>query len=131
MASQEPETPIQLSDEFKAAMKEWTELKQMLKKAADDLKPAKIREKELKLYVSGYMKAQKIDTCNLRRGKVKCSTKQSKKPINKQVIRTGLLTFFDGNQERMEGAWDAIENAREVRETNSLRVSGLNTPSDE
>ena len=127
----EEQEPIQLSDEFKAAMKEWTELKQMLKKAADDLKPAKIREKELKLYVAGYMKSQKIDTCNLRKGKVKCSTKTTKKPINKVVIRTGLLAFFDGNQDRMEAAWEAIENARETKETNSLRVSGLNKPNDE
>ena len=127
----EEQEPIQLSDEFKAAMKEWTELKQMLKKAADDLKPAKIREKELKLYVAGYMKSQKIDTCNLRKGKVKCSTKTTKKAINKNVIRTGLLAFFDGNQDRMEAAWEAIENARETKETNSLRVSGLNKPNDE
>lgn len=123
--------PTELSDEFKTAMKEWTELKKMLKKAADDLKPAKQREKELKLYVQGYMKAKKIDTCNLRKGKVKYSSKTTKKAINKETIRNGLLTFFEGDDQRTDAAIQAIEDAREEKETQSIRLSGLKESGEE
>ena len=120
------EEPPQLSPEFRTAMKEWTELKKVISTAQKDVKSLKNREKDLNLFIKGYMKSQKIDQCNLKKGKVKFSVKESKKGINKDTMKAGLLTFFDGDEQRTSAALEAIENARETRELQSLRVTGLN-----
>ena len=44
------------------------------------------REKNLKTYIKGFMKSNKIDQCNLSKGKVSLSTKASKKALSRQTL---------------------------------------------
>lgn len=121
----------ELADEFKIAMKEWVELKKNLTSARKDLKVLNTREKELNLYIKEYMRIQKIDTCNLRRGKVSLSTKSTRKGLTKDTIRNGLLSFFEGDTQRADAAMEAILDNREITERHVLSVSGLKTQDEE
>lgn len=120
-----------ISDEYRSSMKEWVDIKNVIKSATADLKKLRDREKNLNTFLKGYMKANKIDTCNLRKGKVKCSTKQSRGAVTKKTIQEGLFEFFDGDEERTKAAIECIERKRAVKETTSLRLTGLKVPADE
>ena len=118
-------TPGELTGEFKDSMKEWVELKTVLKNARTDLKTMNDREKNLKTYIKGFMKSNKIDQCNLRKGKVSLSTKSSKKALTADTIKKGLAAFFEGDEHRIVAAFDAIQDNREVTERQVLTLSGL------
>ena len=51
----------EITDEFRAAMASWVELKTQLSAARNDMKVLNQREKELKEYIKNYMKNQQID----------------------------------------------------------------------
>lgn len=123
--------PTQLADEFKNAMKEWVELKKVITEARKDLKSLSDREKNLKTYIKGYMKSTKIDTCNLRKGKVSLNVKQSKKAINAKTIEDGLMKFFENDIERTQAAIGAIQDSREVTERETLSLRGIKTSDEE
>ena len=118
-------TPGDLTDEFKNAMKEWVDLKTVLKNARGDLKTMNDREKNLKTFIKGFMKSNKIDQCNLRKGKVSLSTKSSKKALTADTIKKGLAAFFEGDEHRIVAAFEAIQDNREVTERQVLTLSGL------
>jgi|TARA_R110000851_G_scaffold182392_4_gene331535 hypothetical protein len=118
-------TPGELTDEFKNSMKEWVDLKTVLKNARGDIKIMNDREKNLKTYIKGFMKSNKIDQCNLRKGKVSLSTKASKKSLTADTIKKGLAAFFEGDEHRIIAAFDAIQDNREVTERQVLTLSGL------
>ena len=123
--------PSDLPDEFKMAMKEWIELKKVITGASKDLKGLRDRERNLKTYIKGFMKANKIDACNTRGGaKVSYNSKASKKGITKKTITDGLLKFFNGDQEKTQSALDSIEQSRESTERQTLTLKGLK-PTDE
>lgn len=123
--------PNQLAQEFKDAMKEWVELKKVITEARKDLKGLSDREKNLKTYIKGYMKSTKIDTCNLRKGKVSLNVKQSKKAINAKTIEDGLMKFFENDIERTQAAIGAIQDSREVTERETLSLRGIKTSDEE
>ena len=123
--SDDDNTVGELTPEFRTAMKEWIELKGVLTNARKDLKGLNDREKNLKTYIKGFMKSNKIDQCNLRKGKVALSTKAAKKGINKDTIERGLHAFFEGDEGRVSAAIEAIQENREVTERQVLTLSGL------
>jgi hypothetical protein len=120
-----------VSDEFRSSMKEWMDIKKVIKEARASLKKLTDREKNLATFLKGFMKSNKIDTCNLRKGKVKYSSKQGKKAITKKTIEEGLVEFFDGDHERAKAAIECIERKRELKDTQTLRVSGLKSKGDD
>ena len=71
------------------------------------------------------MKSNKIDQCNLRKGKVSLSTKSSKKALTADTIKKGLAAFFEGDEHRIVAAFEAIQDNREVTERQVLTLSGL------
>ena len=117
--------PGELTDEFKNSMKEWVDLKTVLTSARADIKTMNDREKNLKTYIKGFMKSNKIDQCNLRKGKVSLSTKASKKALTADTIKKGLAAFFEGDEHRIVAAFEAIQDNREVTERQVLTLSGL------
>ncbi len=119
--------PTELAPEFRDAMKEWVELKTVITQARKDLKGLSDRERNLKTYIKGYMKSTKIDTCNLRKGKVSLNIKQAKKAINTQTIENGLMKFFENDVERTQAAIESINNSREVTERETLSLRGIKT----
>lgn len=125
------ESAAHISDEFRSSMKEWIEIKKIIKEARASLKKLTDREKNLATFLKGFMKSNKIDTCNLRKGKVKYTSKQGKKAITKKTIEQGLLEFFDGDKGRADAAIECIERKREIKDTQSLRVSGLKNKTDD
>ncbi len=120
--------PTDLPDEFKMAMKEWIDIKQVITGASKDLKGLRDRERNLKTYLKGFMKANKLDACNTRGGaKVSYNAKPAKKGITKKTIEQGLLEFFGGDQTKTSAAIEAIENNREQVERQTLSLRGLKT----
>tara|TARA_R110002074_G_scaffold319943_2_gene490371 strand:+ start:2356 stop:2742 length:387 start_codon:yes stop_codon:yes gene_type:complete len=123
--SDDDSTMGSLTPEFRGAMKEWIDLKQVLTNARKDIKALNDREKNLKTFIKGFMKSNKIDTCNLKRGKVSLSTKSTKKGMSKDTIERGLTSFFDGDEHRVTSALEAIHENREVTERQVLSLTGL------
>ncbi len=123
--------PTELAQEFKNAMKEWVELKKVITEARKDLKGLSDREKNLKTYIKGYMKSTKIDTCNLRKGKVSLNVKQAKKAINAKTIEDGLMKFFENDIERTQAAIGAIQESRESTERETLSLRGIKGSDEE
>ena len=125
MDPEDTNVPGELTDEFKNSMKEWVELTTVLKNARADLRTMNDREKNLKTYIKGFMKSNRIDQCNLRKGKVSLATKAGKKAVTVDTIKKGLAAFFEGDEHRTTACFEAIQESREVTERHVLTLSGL------
>ena len=73
---------------------------------------------------------QGIDTINLRKGKISIRKSVRKGSMNKDVIREGLLTFFGGDEAKVEGAMNAIEDGIKTKESTAISLSGLKEKPD-
>jgi hypothetical protein len=112
--------------EFKTAMTEWVALKAQLAAARKDLQTLNNREKELRKFVTIHMKNNEIDTVKVQdKVKVNYKLKKVKGSITKEVIKKGLLVYFAGDETRAEGAWNAIQDAVDVKEVPAVNVSGI------
>jgi DNA polymerase II small subunit/DNA polymerase delta subunit B len=112
--------------DFSEAMKEWIALKLTLSAARQDLSSLNKREKELKVYITKHMSENDIDTVKIKDTvKVNLKKKISKGSITKQVIRTGLMNFFNSDGARVDQAIEAIEAAQPTKDVSSVSVTGL------
>ena len=112
--------------DFSEAMKEWIGLKLTLAAARQDLSALNKREKELKAQITQHMDTNDIDTVKVKDTvKVNLKKKKSKGAITKQVIRTGLLTYFNNDGARVDQAIEAIEAAQPTKDVTSVSVTGL------
>ena len=112
--------------DFSEAMKEWIALKVQLSEDRKDLAVLNKREKELKSFVTRHMATNDIDTVKVKdQVKVNLKKKKSKGGITKQVIRTGLLNYFQGDAGRVDGAIKAIEDAQPLKDVSTVSVTGL------
>jgi acid phosphatase class B len=68
---------------------------------------------------------QGIDTINLRKGKISIRKSIRKGSMNKDAIREGLLTFFGGDEAKLEGALNAIQDTIKVKESTSISLTGI------
>jgi hypothetical protein len=113
--------------DFKNATNEWIAIKTQLAAARKDLSTLNQREKELRKFVTKHMGEHNIDTVNVQdKVKVNFKVKKVKGSITKDVIRKGLHTFFGGNEAQVEGAFNAIQDAVDVKEVAGVNVSGIN-----
>ena len=113
--------------DFKNATNEWIAIKTQLAAARKDLSTLNQREKELRKFVTKHMGENKIDTVNVQdKVKVNFKLKTVKGSITKDVIKKGLTTFFGGNEAQVEGAFNAIQDAVDVKEVAGVNVSGIN-----
>jgi len=112
--------------DFAQVMNEWISLKTQLAAARKDLAVLNKREKELKTFVTTHMAQNEIDTVKVRdKVKVNLKTKKTKGGITKDVIRIGLMNYFDQDAGRADGAMQAIIAAAPTKEVASVSVSGL------
>ena len=115
------EQPHKPSTEYAKKMLEWGNLKKTIKSATKDISALKTREKELKTYLSGYMKANKFDKCNIRDGSTATlSNRKTKGTLTEKVIKTGLLDYFKNNQETADECFEVLNSHRIPKESTSL-----------
>ena len=114
-----------ISDQFRAAMKDWVDLKQQLSSARKDMKILNNREKQLKEYIKHYMKSQEIDKVNLKGGKVTLKTAQKTASFTRAAVQKGLLMYFQGDEVRVETVMTCILDNLQKTETESISLTGL------
>ena len=112
--------------DFKSVMTEWVSLKAQLSAARKDLSVLNSREKDLRKFVTRHMKENEIDTVKIQdKVRVNFKTKTIKGSLTKDVIKSGLGSFFGGNEAQVEGAFQAILDAAPVKQTDGVMVTGL------
>jgi CO dehydrogenase/acetyl-CoA synthase beta subunit len=115
----------EITDEFRNKMTEWVELKNQLTEARKDMKVLNTREKELNLYIKGYMKANQIDNVNLRQGKVSYKKTKKKETFTRKIVSKGLHKYCRENDSEVEKAMECITSVLEVTEKDSITLTGL------
>ena len=113
--------PTELSE----SVSKLVELSKQLTEAKADIKILAQEEKRLKEKVRSHMVGQGIDTINLRKGKISLRKSVRKGSMNKDAIREGLLVFFGGDEAKVEGALNAIQDNIKVKESTSLSLTGI------
>ena len=120
----------EVNDEFRMAMVSWVELKTQLAAARKDMKLLNDREKKLKEYIKNYMKEQKIDNVNLKKGKVAIRHTVKKSTMTREAVRSGLAIYFAGDEVKVEGAMTCIIDNLPETETDIISLTGLEKKSD-
>jgi uncharacterized protein YggU (UPF0235/DUF167 family) len=101
------------------------ELTKQLSEAKSDIKILNQEEKRLKDVVKHHMVNQGIDTINLRKGKISIRKSVRKAGMNKDAIKNGLMTFFGGDETKVEGALNAIKDGLKSKESTSISLTGI------
>ena len=114
-----------VSSDLSESVAKLVELTKQLTEAKSDIKVLNQEEKRLKETVKKHMVGQGIDTINLRKGKISIRKSVRKGSMNKDAIKEGLLTFFGGDETKVEGALNAIQDGLKVKESTSLSLTGI------
>ena len=119
-----------VSNDLSDTVSKLIELTKQLSEAKSDIKILNQEEKRLKENVKMQMVNQGIDTINLRKGKISLRTSIRKSGINKDVIREGLYQYFGGDEAKIEGAINAIQDNLKTKETTSISLTGIKDKKD-
>jgi hypothetical protein len=123
---------MSVPNELSESVSKLVELSKQLTEAKSDIKILTQEEKRLKEQVKKHMVNQGIDTINLRKGKINLRKSVRKGSMNKEAIREGLLKFFGGDEAKLEGALNAIQDTIKVKESTTLSLTGIKEkPSNE
>jgi hypothetical protein len=123
---------MSVPNELSESVSKLVELSKQLTEAKSDIKILTQEEKRLKEQVKKHMVNQGIDTINLRKGKINLRKSVRKGSMNKEAIREGLLKFFGGDEAKLEGALNAIQDTIKVKESTTLSLTGIkDKPSNE
>ena len=116
---------MSVPNELSESVSKLVELSKQLSEAKSDIKILNQEEKRLKESVKKHMIDQGIDTINLRKGKISLRKSVRKSGINKDAIQEGLMTYFGGDEAKVEGALNAIKDGLKVKESTSLSLTGI------
>ena len=116
---------MSVTNELSDSVAKLVELSKQLSEAKSDIKILTQEEKRLKETVKRHMIDQGIDTINLRKGKINLRKSVRKGSLNKDTIREGLLKFFGGDEIKVEGALNAIQDTIKVKESTSISLTGI------
>jgi|SaaInl85LU_5_DNA_1037374.scaffolds.fasta_scaffold104453_1 hypothetical protein len=114
-----------VSNDLSESVSKLVELTKQLSEAKSDIKILNQEEKRLKESVKKHMVSQGIDTINLRKGKISLRKSVRKSGINKDAIKEGLLKFFGGDETKVEGALNAINDGLQTKESTSISLTGI------
>jgi hypothetical protein len=114
-----------ISDDFRKAMSDWVAIKTQLTEARKDMKVLNTREKQLKEYISKYMKGTNIDSVNLKKGKVTMRVTERAGTMTKAAVQNGLTIYFQGDEVRTEAAMTCILDNIDKKETTVMSLTGL------
>jgi acid phosphatase class B len=112
-------------NELSESVSKLVELTKQLSEAKSDIKVLNQEEKRLKDSVKKHMVDQGIDTINLRKGKISIRKSVRKAGINKDAVKEGLSKFFSGDEAKVEGALNAIQDNLKVKESTSISLTGI------
>ena len=112
-------------NELSVTVSKLVELTKQLSEAKSEIKVLNQEEKRLKESVKKHMVDQGIDTINLRKGKISIRKSVRKAGINKDAVKEGLSKFFSGDEAKVEGALNAIQDNLKVKESTSLSLTGI------
>ena len=105
---------------FKEQVKKWLTIDQQIAELESKLRDLKkIRNKELEPQVTDFMVKFKINDLNTENGKIKCSTRNTKKGLTAKYIQE-KLTYTLENNELVDKAMENILENREVVTTYKL-----------
>jgi acid phosphatase class B len=116
---------MSVPNELSESVSKLVELSKQLSEAKSDIKILNQEEKRLKEAVKKHMITQGIDTINLRKGKISIRKSIRKGSMNKDAIKDGLLQFFGGDEAKVEGALNAIQDNLKVKESTSISLTGI------
>ena len=108
--------------DLKQTIEEWIALKKQIGDIRKDVSVLAKREKELSAFIKGAMKQNDVEDIKLNDKKVRLREKQSKGSITKDVIASGLRTYFSGDEVKVEGALKAISDSAPSKTTSSLSL---------
>jgi|TARA_B110000444_G_scaffold68564_1_gene64441 hypothetical protein len=114
-----------VSNELSETVSKLVDLSKQLSDAKSDIKILNQEEKRLKENVKKHMVDQGIDTINLRKGKINLRKSVRKGSMNKDAIKDGLMSFFSGDEAKVEGALNAIKDNLKSKESTSISLTGL------
>ena len=114
-----------VSPDLSESVSKLVELTKQLTEAKSDIKILNQEEKRLKENVKKHMVSQGIETINLRKGKISIRKSVRKSGMSKDAIKEGLLKFFSGDEVKVEGALNAIQDGLKTRESTSLSLTGI------
>ena len=122
----------EITTEFRVRMAEWVELKKQLTEARKDMKILNQKEKELKEFIKTFMKEEKIDNINLKKGKVSLRTSKKKPTFSKKAVQEGLTVYFGGDEIRLEAAMTCISDTleAEAEDKDVISLTGIKDTSD-
>ena len=105
---------------FKEQVKRWLTIDQQIAELESKLRDLKkIRNKELEPQVTDFMVKFKINDLNTENGKIKCSTRNTKKGLTAKYIQEKLTNTLENN-ELVDKAMENILGNREVVITHKL-----------
>lgn len=101
------------------------EISKQINDAKDDLKILVQEEKRMKETVKKNMVQKDIDVINLKKGKIKLKKSIRKAGYNKKTVTEGLTNYFSGDEAKLEGALNAINDILPEKETTSISMTGI------
>ena len=108
------------SDELSNSVSKLVELNKQITEAREDIKILVQAEKSLKLQIKKTMTDNGLDVINLKKGKISVKTNSRKQGLNKTSVKEGLVTYFEGNEERAESVLKFILDSLPTKESTSL-----------
>tara|TARA_B110000495_G_scaffold200685_1_gene216432 strand:+ start:584 stop:964 length:381 start_codon:yes stop_codon:yes gene_type:complete len=114
-----------VTNELSETVSKLVDLTKQLAEAKSDIKILNQEEKRLKENVKKHMVSQGIDTINLRKGKISLRKSVRKSGMSKDAIKEGLSKFFGGDEVKVEGALNAIQDNLAIKESTSLSLTGI------
>ena len=113
-----------VTNELSETVSKLVDLTKQLAEAKSDIKILNQEEKR-KENVKKHMVSQGIDTINLRKGKISLRKSVRKSGMSKDAIKEGLSKFFGGDEAKVEGALNAIQDNLAIKESTSLSLTGI------
>jgi len=120
-----------MSEELSHNVQKLVELSKQIADAKADIKVLVAAEKSLKELVKANMQQEKIDTINLKKGKIALKKSVRKQGMNKKTVTEGLRTYFKNDEEQLNGAIECILECCETKESTSLSMTGLKEKTQE
>lgn len=115
----------EVSQTFKNSIKAWVDLSNQRAAVLKDMAVINNRLKELKAYITMYMKTNGLDGCNVQGNKVILSVGKTREPLTKENLTRLITEFRNGDAADSTAMADHILNNRKSKESYGLRKMSI------